>query len=169
MAAKPLPSAAVLRAMFRYDRRSGRLSWRARADVPPAWNARHAGQPAGTITGYGVAIAVKGCKIVLAHRIIWKMAHDSEPDEIDHIDGDPLNNRLDNLRAATRMQNMRNVRRRPGASGRLGVFASGRRWAAKISVAGRLHRLGTFDTPDQAEAAYRAARRQHFGAFAPER
>lgn len=166
MSAKALPSAAHLRALLRYDRRTGTLFWRERADAPPGWNARFAGQAAGTRTGWGVAIVVKGHKALLAHRIIWKMVHGEDPVEIDHRDGDPLNNRLRNLRPATRLQNMRNTRRRPGASGYLGVTRRGRRWTAKISVGGRFKWLGTHDTPAAAHAAYRRAARKHFGAFA---
>jgi hypothetical protein len=93
------------------------------------------------------------------------MVHGTDPHEVDHIDGNPHNNRLDNLRDATRVQNMRNTRRPPGVAGLRGVSRRGRRWIAGIFVAGRKIWLGTYDTPDQAHAAYRQAARRHFGAF----
>jgi hypothetical protein len=165
MIAKPLPSAARLRALFRYDRRTGALVWRKRSDVPPCWNTRFAGQEAGHRSALGIAVTLN-YKILRTHRVIWKMVHDQEPDEVDHKDGDPLNNRLANLRAATRMQNMGNTRLRPGASGLRGVARCRRRWSATICVAGRSIRLGTYDTPAEAHAAYRRAARRYFGAFA---
>jgi hypothetical protein len=169
MPAKPLPSADYLRATFRYDRRTGELYWRWRADAKPNWNARFAGRPAGCRSSGRVTVSIKGYKLLRAHRIIWKMVHDQEPEEIDHRDGDPGNNRLANLRAATRLQNLRNRRTRPGASGYRGVARRGRRWRARIIVGRRDVHLGTFDDPAEAHRAYRRAARILFGDFAPER
>jgi hypothetical protein len=166
MPAKPLPSAEHLRALFRYDPRSGTLYWRRRADLGATWNARYAGRPAGTSGGGRVMVLVKGFGALQAHRVIWKMIHDHEPAEIDHRDGDPGNNRLANLRAATRGENARNRRSRPGRSGLRGVIRRGSRWAACISVNGRPVRLGTFDDAAAAHRAYCCAARTLFGGFA---
>lgn len=165
MARKRLPSAAYLRAVFRYDRRSGRLFWRRRADVGPEWNARFAGRPAGGTTTGCILVQLKGFKLVRAHRIIWKMFFGDEPDEIDHRDGNPFNNRLGNLRRATRSQNICNRRVRPGASGFRGVTRDRKRWAARITVNYRVIWLGTFDDPAAAHRAYLAAARIHHGEF----
>jgi hypothetical protein len=167
MRAKPLPSAEYLRATFRYDRRTGQLYWRWRADVNRVCNARFAGRPAGTRLGAQVGVTLKGYGVVRAHRIIWKMIHDQEPEEIDHRDRDPSNNRLANLRPATRVQNVRNRRMPPGASGYPGVSLRHGRWLARITVDGREVRLGSFDDPAKANRAYRRAARRYFGEFAP--
>jgi hypothetical protein len=163
---KPLPSAEQLRATFRYDPRTGVLYWRRRADARANWNARFAGRRAGTTRRGRILISVTGFKLLRAHRIIWKMAHGTEPAQIDHKDGNPGNNRLDNLRAASAVQNIRNRRVRSGHSGFRGVTRRRGRWAARISVNRRDILLGLYDDPADAHEAYKRAAHRLFGEFA---
>lgn len=92
---------------------------------------------------------------------------------VDHVDGDTLNNRRANLRAATISENAANARLRSDtSSGRKGVTFEGsggrraRPWRANISVGGRFIRLGYFETADLAAEAYDAAAARYFGEFA---
>lgn len=94
---------------------------------------------------------------------------------VDHADRDPLNNALGNLRIATFSQNLanrgkfrRNRLRGPCASRYKGVSrsASGRRWRAQIGIGGRVVHLGTYDTEEEAAAAYDAAAAAEWGEFA---
>lgn len=91
---------------------------------------------------------------------------------VDHVDGDGLNNRRDNLRFATAQQNQFNKRiGRNNTSGFKGVrfapWAAGtKKWRAGICIGGRNTYLGYFLTPDEAAAAYDAAAIAHFGQFA---
>jgi hypothetical protein len=87
--------------------------------------------------------------------------------EIDHINGDALDNRRCNLRFCTRSQNQANtLRQRPAVSGFRGVYPHGRKWQALIKMSGRLRHLGIFeDAVTAAKAWDRAARRVH-GNFA---
>ena len=104
--------------------------------------------------------------IIMMHRVLL-----NAPDHIyvDHIDGNPLNNRRCNLRLATKAENNRNVSmRRDNTSGFKGVsrVSEGNKWMAKIGVNGRQIFLGRFDTAEQAHEAYCAAAVLHFGDFA---
>ena len=105
-----------------------------------------------------------------AHRLAWLYVHGAWPlkgMDIDHRDGRPDNNRIDNLRLCTRSQNMANTSaQRRSKSGLKGVSQSGPKWRARIYVLGRNVTLGLFDSPEQAHAAYNAASIKHFGDFA---
>lgn len=85
--------------------------------------------------------------------------------EVDHINGDTLDNRRCNLRLATRRQNIAN-RRPTASSGFKGVYRHKSGWAARIRLQGRLQYLGTFPSPDLAARAYDAAASAEWGEFA---
>lgn len=94
-------------------------------------------------------------RTTLMHRVITGVADGLQ---IDHIDGDGLNNRRENLREVTHAQNMQN--RKPpkhGKSPYRGVQVGNKpgKWRARVRVNGVTHRLGTFD--DELEAARVAA------------
>jgi hypothetical protein len=167
MRRKPLPPADALRRMLRYDPLSGKLYWRKRADKNPQWNAKFAGRRAGAVRGGRRYVNVLGHGPLLAYRIIWKMVYESEPTVIDHIDGNPHNDRICNLRAATNAQNMWN-KRPHGAIPLKGVSYNKKsgRWVSSICVNGRSIFLGLFHCPADAHASYVRAARKHFGAFA---
>ena len=88
--------------------------------------------------------------------------------EIDHIDGDGLNNRRDNLRVATKSQNQCNRRPLPtSTTGLKGVSPYKRcgTWHARISAGGKRICLGYYKTPVEAHAAYVAASKRLHGPF----
>jgi hypothetical protein len=100
------------------------------------------------------------------HRVIM-----GDPDgfQIDHIDGDGLNNRKSNLRLATRSENARNRRiNKNSTSGLKGAswVESRKRWRAEIRADGKQIHLGYFNTPEAAHAAYVAASEKMHGEFA---
>jgi len=106
--------------------------------------------------GY-IALAVDG-KTYRAHRLAWFLMHETWPELIDHINGDRSDNRFENLREATRSENTQNSTHTRSKSGYRGVSRNGKhRWKAAIAVNGRDQYLGTFDTPEEAHAAYCAA------------
>lgn len=99
----------------------------------------------------------------MTHRLVWLWVNGSWPvGEIDHIDGNKLNNRIMNLRDVDRAMNTQNVkkaRRNNKSSGLLGAYRKGNRWQAQIRIGGVGTTLGTFSTPEEAHAAYLGAKR----------
>jgi len=176
---KPLPSAERLVGLLTYDPDTGSLKWLPRGTIPPSrgdrmFNSKHAGKNAGTVgkSGYlTVCIRERGekFKTYYAHRLIWKMVLDVDPDQIDHVDGDRLNNAWDNLRAASNGKNIQNSKRRKdNKSGVKGVCWDVRRkkWRVVISADGVHYRLGRFSTLAAAAAAIMAERDRLHGEFA---
>ena len=87
------------------------------------------------------------------HRLVWLWEYGELPKCIDHINGNRLDNRLCNLRAATNSLNSLN---RSDVSG---CWPNGKgKFEASITHQGKPHHLGTFDPNEQATAAYRAKR-----------
>ena len=86
--------------------------------------------------------------------------------EVDHRDGDGLNNRRANLRLATVAQNHRNRRKPYGSSRFLGVSESRGKWRAQIKADGRLKHLGTFTDEIEAALAYDRAAVLYHGEWA---
>lgn len=100
---------------------------------------------------------------VYLHRAIM-----GDPDgfDVDHRDGDGLNNRRSNLRKATTSQNLRNQRiRSDNTSGLKCVSLSHGKWRARITVNGKTKTIGRFPTPEAAYAAYCKASLQMHGEF----
>lgn len=106
-------------------------------------------------------------KSVAAHRLAWLMMYGCWPiGEIDHINGDRADNRIANLRDVDTSTNLENLRRarRDNKIGVLGVRERYGRFEARICVKGHAIQLGTFDSKQEASAAYlNAKRRMHSG------
>jgi hypothetical protein len=104
---------------------------------------------------------------VYLHRDLISDAGDLD---IDHINGDGLDNRRSNLRLATRSQNMMNAKTvATNSSGYRGVSwqKSKRKWRATICVSGRKTYLGDFKDIEEANAAYVSASLRLHGVFSP--
>lgn len=146
----------ALRAL-RYNEETGLITWQA------SRGNRAAGSAAGAVFA-GRRVVQVGGQTVYAHRLAWLLAFGDWPQgEVDHLDGDAMNNRLTNLRLADRSLNMQNQRRarRDNGTGFLGVSRTRYgRFAAAIKINGRRTRLGNFETPIEAHAAYLRAKRQ---------
>ncbi len=159
-----LLDAATLRELLAYDPETGVFTWRVRASNMPK------GSVAGGLNGHGyILIWVRGRKYG-AHRLGWLYTFGEwPPHEIDHINGARDDNRLANLRLATRAQNEANTRRSSrNTSGVKGVSWHKRTstWRAHIVVNGKQKHLGHFTSINAAAAAYQTAAATHFGEFA---
>jgi hypothetical protein len=104
-----------------------------------------------------------------AHRIAWFYVYGVWPTkQIDHIDGVPSNNRIDNLREATNQQNSINTGMRSNnTSGFRGVtwHKIARKWMAHTRFFGKEIYLGLHETAESASAAYEAKATELFGEF----
>lgn len=134
-----------LKELLLYEPETGRFIWR--FDKGTA----RAGCVAGTPSGNGYIQICLDRRIYVAHRLVWLYVHGRfPPHQIDHINRERADNRIENLREATAAQQFQNILRSPGKFA-VGVSKSsdGKRWNASI----RVH-LGTFLTEAEAEQAY---------------
>jgi hypothetical protein len=159
-----LISAEELREMLVYDPETGVFTWRVMRGKA------RVGAKAGNKNGFGYIVIMVRHRNYRAHRLAWLYVHGEWPaEEIDHRNGDPSDNRLTNLRLATRSQNIANTRLRiDTTSGVKGVTWNKRdgNWMAQIRVNGKQIFLGYFDAIEDAAEAYRIASKEHFGDFA---
>ena len=156
-----LPSQAELRDLLSYDPLTGVLRWRAARGGKPA------GCVAGHINRQGYRLIGLNDQLYLASRLIWAMFNGDPGElEVDHINQDPNDDRLTNLRLATRSQNVCNTRVKRGKELPKGVHPNGQNFGAKIQKDGVIHWLGTFPTPEEAHAAYVNASKHLHGSFA---
>lgn len=130
------------------------------------WNARYAGTEAiAHVAPYGHKTGRINDRLFYAHRIVWAMHTGMWPEnEIDHINGDPADNRIENLRDVSHKQNLRNQGMPSNnTSGVVGVrfYRPRSKWTASIGVDGKFIHLGYYDTKDKAIAARLEANARH--------
>jgi len=161
-----LPSVEYLSECFQYDCASGLLYWKDRPkahfQTQAAWK-RHktlrSGKPVLTTNAYGyrvVRISVQGKnKLFFCHRIVYSMFYGDTDMIVDHINGDRLDNRIENLRAVSSRENLLNtsVKRRQGLKGAY-YEADRDKWLSQIKINYKSFHLGRFDTEQEAHQAY---------------
>lgn len=109
------------------------------------------------------AMRVEREKAILLHRFLISPPAGMD---IDHANGDALDNRKSNLRVATRSENNANARlRKDNAAGFKGVICKGRKWRAEIAYYGTRCYIGAFNSPEEAHSAYVAASKELYGEF----
>ena len=152
-------TAERIRDILDYDSASGRFTW-----VRPSGRRAKAGSAAGANHGLGyLTIGIDGRRY-FAHRLAWLYVHGVWPrHEIDHINGVRDDNRISNLREATKLQNMQNCHFPTDAkpkSGFRGVYWYGRSncWVARIGYFGKEKFLGYFANPEDGHKKYLEAK-----------
>jgi len=145
-------SQEILKKWLYYNHTVGQFYWRhAKGNTKP-W------QKAGAMDAYGY-ISIKFMnKFYKAHRLAWLYVHGEMPKgEIDHVNRIKNDNSIENLRVATRKENNENkLANKNNLSGLKGVSfdLKNKTWFARIMNNGKVHRLGTFSTPEDASKAY---------------
>jgi hypothetical protein len=147
---------------FSYNRETGKLIYK--KDMRRV----KAGCEAGVMTHQGY-LRIKVCgNPHQAHRLIWLMHYGSFPTgQVDHIDRDKSNNKIENLREVTGQQNNFNSKSRKGSSQFKGVnVRKCGKWAARIRKDGKQFNIGEYATEEMAAKAYDKKAREFFGVFA---
>ena len=163
MSPKTPPPVERLHEALIYVQETGRFFWRARIGSTPEirrWNTRYAGAETFLTSGTkGYLLSKVDCVGIKAHRTAWAMVHGEWPaDQIDHINGDPTDNRICNLRSVSQFENMRNQKAYLKRSNLPpGVNHNGKKFGARLQCNGVSRYIGSFDTPEKAAAAYQAA------------
>jgi hypothetical protein len=168
MAAKALPSQEVLRQLLEYNPETGALTWKARdlatfhsVRSGKIWNTKYAGKPAlSAANSFGYLHGVLDGANLRAHRVIWKWVTGSDPSVIDHINGDPSDNRWCNLRSVSLSENMKNSRLpKHNTTGIIGVgwHNKKQKWLAQIKSQNVCRFLGYFASFDEATAVRKQA------------
>jgi HNH endonuclease len=155
-----------LRELLDYDSATGVFHWR--ATVSSLDIKGLGGSIAGSIMRDGYRrVRVRG-RHYLSHRLAWLYVYGTWPfGDLDHRNGIRDDNRIANLRPASRSQNNSNAKiRSSNTSGLKGASLQNGRWKAQIQAKKKKIFLGYFDTPEEAHAAYCVAADKFHGKFA---
>lgn len=116
--------------------------------------------------GYMLANNINSDKLIYLHVLIM---NPGKNEEVDHINGNRLDNRRENLRICTHQQNMMNRGiQKNNTSGVIGVYYSEKysKWHARIKVNGKYIHLGYFNNLDEAACVRKNAEEKYFNEFA---
>lgn len=155
-----------LNELLYYNEDEGRLYWKERP-YSKCFNSRYANKPFGTVGVRGYYVGSVDNRNYYEHRIIAVMfgilKDISSNFQIDHIDGNPLNNKLENLRAVTHSGNGKNQKMNiNNTTGRTGVWVTpSGKYSAEIVSEGVKYKLGTFETLEEASDARLKAEMKH--------
>jgi hypothetical protein len=146
------------------DYKEGKLFWKKQSSS----NIR-IGTEAGTLNERGYIQVKIFNKRYYAHRLVFFMFNDYFPQEVDHKDGNKSNNKIENLRPATKSQNQHNAKINiNNTSGVKGVSWDKRnkKWKAQIAVNKKNYQLGRFDTLEMATQVINEFRKQYHNEYA---
>lgn len=156
------PTRRRLREALKYNSRTGIFRWR----IAPNGRIK-IGQIAGCVDAYGYIIISLDCVDYRAHHLAWFYVKARWPKGLDHWNLKRADNRIRNLRRASRSQNNANKRcYRNNLSGIKGLYLRKGRWRVQIRRNGTTEHVGYFSTKAKAARIYRLEARKVFGEFA---
>lgn len=158
MAITSFPTISELRQRLRYDPNTGKLFW-TRNNKEAFTHTGKRGYKVSTYIGENIR------KTLTAHRVAWAIFYGHEPiGQIDHINGDRADNRIENLRCVSNAENSKNTRlRSTNKSGTTGVYRHSQcdLWVAQITINGKTHGLGSYDCIEKAKQARKKAEEKY--------
>ena len=155
------PTQEQLKAMFDYI--DGKLVWkvkRKRVNV---------GDLAGVVHPNGYLRTGLNGRIHLNHRLIFMFHHGYLPEIVDHIDGNKLNNKIENLRGANKITNQQNQKiKKENTSGYKNVSfcKQTKNWVVQIKVNGRSKTVGRYADIEFSDLVAQEARAKYHGEYA---
>ena len=153
------------RRLLDYDPHTGVIRWK---EATGRGGRATAGSAAGTINSEGyVVVRIRG-RDYRAHQLAFFLMKGRWPTaQVDHVNGVRSDNRMVNLREATHEQNAANsAKRRDSRAPFKGIRAQRGKWVARIKDGGREYHIGTYETAEEASAAYHAEAVRRRGVFA---
>jgi hypothetical protein len=153
-----------LKEILEYNLENGVFTWRVNKSHRGA-----IGAVAGTVSKLGYTSIGIDSRLYRSHRLAWLYTYGEFPSTgIDHIDGNPNNNAICNLRVTSQSGNNKNVaKRKDNKSGYKGVSwcSITNKWKAQAQVDGKKKYIGLFDTPEEAFTAYVSFTAEVFGEY----
>lgn len=114
----------------------------------------------------GYLVTTVNGKSYKVHHIVWEMHGNLPEKELDHIDRNRTNNRIENLRRCSRVQNLANSGPKRGKYKGVSFCKQTGKWVAQIGYQYRNIKIGRFNTPEEAAIAYNKRAAEYFGEFA---
>lgn len=158
-----MPARELLHSLFAYSFVEGALYWKVRLSPKARLD-----QPAGSTDPEGYRVITVNGKTYRRHRLVWAYFNcDPGNMEIDHLNGVKGDDRLENLRLATRRENSWNTTYKTNKSGAPGVcwHARDKKWRVSIKDQGINKHLGYYSDLQEAQKAYIEASRSIHGSF----
>lgn len=152
----------LLKEYFEY--RDGHLWW-----VKPTANNVKMDDQFGCCNKGGYRHGMLKGKRYLEHRLIWLYHHGVWPKQLDHVNGIPVDNRIENLRECTQQQNRFNTKSVKGSSSQhkgVSWYKASGKWKAQYIYQGKHYYLGLYECEEEAAEAYRKATEQLHKDFA---
>lgn len=158
---KILPPQSKLQELFYYCPLTGKLTWKKQLS-----NKGPVGAVAGYVNDNGYLIVGIEGNEYRVHRIVWALHYSCITEDLDHIDGNKLNNRIENLRLATRSQNNWNSKlRSDNTSGMKGVSEHQGKWRVRTFLNGKEITKSGFKTKEEAITYAKQTREKEQGEF----